>query len=149
MSSKQLRTLLKRLAGFYASSFLGTLVDSGVLWLCADCIFDGTYWGENIVSPLISFECAVLFNFICSYFYIWKDRISARDVSSFGRHYLAYNLSCTGVFCVKMLFLLLFKHLLGWHVVLCNLLALCVSGALNFLMNECVIFRRKKLISKN
>lgn len=29
-----------------------------------------------------------------------------------------------------------------WDPVICNLLALCVSGLLNFVLNEFVIFRR-------
>jgi putative flippase GtrA len=32
----------------------------------------------------------------------------------------------------------------GWDVLWCNILALCVSGIVNFIMNEHVVFRAKK-----
>jgi len=43
-----------------------------------------------------------------------------------------------------MAFLLLFERIFGWNVVVCNLAALCLSGMLNFLMGECVIFKKPK-----
>jgi putative hemolysin len=41
-----------------------------------------------------------------------------------------------------MLFLLLFERWFGWSVVICNLLALCISGVLNFFLSEAVVFRK-------
>jgi putative flippase GtrA len=43
-----------------------------------------------------------------------------------------------------MMFLLLLEHFFGWGVVICNLTALCISGTINFVMGEWVIFRRIK-----
>jgi len=40
--------------------------------------------------------------------------------------------------------LMLIQWFSKWDVVICNLLALCVSGIINFVMNEFVIFRRKE-----
>lgn len=144
MSGRYLK-LAKRFAEFSASSLLGTAVDTVVLWVFSKWVFS-TYAGQYLISPAISFECAALTNFIVAYFLIWKDRISARTRRSFLRHFAGYNISCLGAFLVKMFFLLLIQKLFQWNVVWCNLLALCVSGGLNFILNEKVVFRRKKAL---
>lgn len=140
----RLRELLKHFAGYFTISLLGTVVDTAVLWLCSHLLFSGSYFGRNILSPTLSFECAVLVNFCNSYLFVWKDRISQRSVRSFFRHYGAYNASCTGTFLLKMGLLQLIVLISGLDVVWCNLIALCFSGLLNFTMNEKVIFRKKR-----
>ena len=135
---------LQHFAGFFTISLIGTVVDTAVLWLCSHLLFSGSYFGRNILSPALSFECAVLVNFCNSYFFVWKERISQHGVRSFFRHYGAYNLSCTGTFLFKMGLLQLLVLLSGLDVVWCNLIALCFSGLLNFLMSDKVIFRKKK-----
>jgi len=142
--SSRFADLLKRFGGYVSISLLGTAVDTLVLWLCSHYIFSGSYAGRNVISPVISFECAVLVNFCNSYFLVWKDRISKKGVRSFFRHYGAYNLSCTGTFFVKMLLLQAIVLITRLDVVICNLIALCFSGLINFTMNEKVIFRKKK-----
>lgn len=139
-----IRKLAKRFLGFSATSSLGTVVDMFVLWVCSDYIFTSSF-GQFYLSPFISFEFAVLTNFSCAYFFVWSDRISKRSSRTFLHHYLGYNLSCTAVFLVKMVFLQLFHHVfLRLDVLICNILALCCSGALNFVMTEFVVFREKK-----
>lgn len=118
----------------------GTVVDTAVLWLVSHHIFH-SFAGEYLLSPFISFECAVLFNFICSFFLIWKDRMDIGNARTFISRYLLYNLSCTMTFLLKMGLLLFFKFLFGWDVIICNLTALCVSGVVNFVMSDRVIFR--------
>lgn len=118
----------------------GTVVDTAVLWLVSHHIFH-SFAGEYLLSPFISFECAVLFNFICSFFLIWKDRMDIGNARAFMSRYLLYNLSCTMTFLLKMGLLLFFKFLFGWDVIICNLTALCVSGIVNFVMSDRVIFR--------
>ena len=118
----------------------GTVVDTAVLWLVSHHIFH-SFAGEYLLSPFISFECAVLFNFICSFFLIWKDRMDIGNARTFISRYLLYNLSCTMTFLLKMGLLLFFKFLFGWDVIICNLTALCVSGVVNFVVSDRVIFR--------
>ena len=142
--SSRLADLLKRFGGYVSISLLGTAVDTVVLWLCSHYFLNGSYAGRNVISPAISFECAVLVNFCNSYFLVWKDRISKQSVRSFFRHYGAYNLSCTGTFIIKMVLLQFIVLLTRLDVVICNLIALCFSGLINFTMNEKVIFRKKK-----
>lgn len=129
-----------RIPKYVLVSAAGTVVDTAVLWLVSHHIFH-SFAGEYILSPFISFECAVLFNFICSFFLIWKDRMDIGNARTFISRYLLYNLSCTMTFLLKMGLLLFFKFLFGWDVIICNLTALCVSGIVNFVMSDRVIFR--------
>ena len=147
MSKSKIKELVNRYLRFAASTLAGTAVDMLVLWLCSDYLFKGYYWGEYLLSPFISFECAVLVNFVLAYFAVWKDRISARNLRSFFRHYAGYNLSCTGTFLFKIVVLLFIERSSGgWGVLICNILALCVSGILNFALNEMIVFKRKKAV---
>lgn len=127
---------------FMASRLIGTGVDTLVLWLMSHYIFGGGYVATYILSPLISFEAAVMSNFLCSYYWIWNSRISERSRRSFWRHFLGFNISSLAGFLVKMLFLLLFERWFGLNVIICNLLALCISGVLNFFLSEAVVFRK-------
>ena len=129
-----------RIPKYVLVSAAGTVVDTAVLWLVSHHIFH-SFAGEFLLSPFISFECAVLFNFICSFFLIWKDRMDIGNARTFISRYLLYNLSCTMTFLLKMGLLLFFKFLFGWDVIICNLTALCVSGIVNFVMSDRVIFR--------
>ena len=140
--NKAKELILHRFPKFVAGNVLGTLVDIFVLWVFSHLVFH-RYVGKVIISPIISFEFAVFTNFLVSYYLTWKDRISHHSGKSFIMHYGAYNASCTAGFLIKMGLLLLIQALTKWDVVICNLLALCVSGAYNFTMNELVIFKKK------
>ncbi|MBO7300801.1 MAG: GtrA family protein [Tidjanibacter sp.] len=133
MSTKYLQFILSRA--------LGTGVDTLVLWFFSHSIFGGGYWTTYILSPIISFEAAVMCNFLCSYFWIWRERITHKNRHTFWGRFVAFNLSSLAGFGIKMLFLLLFERLFGWSVVVCNLGALCISGVLNFLLAERLVFR--------
>lgn len=128
---------------FIISRLLGTGVDTLVLWLFAQFVFNGGYFATYIVAPVISFEAAVLCNFLCSYYWIWNNRISNFTRRSFWRHLLAFNASSLAGFVVKMIFLLIFERLFGWSVVVCNLVALCISGVFNYFLSESIVFRKK------
>ena len=45
--------------------------------------------------------------------------------------------------------LLLLQKMFGWNVLICNLAALCVSGGLNFALNEWVVFGKRKKKDNN
>lgn len=45
-----------------------------------------------------------------------------------------------------MVFLLLFERLFGWDVVYCNLMALIISGIVNFALAEFAMFKKRPLI---
>ena len=133
------RTLVRFLK-YSGTSLAGTLVDTFVLWILSDLVFTKGYWGEYVVSPAISFQCAVITNFLISYLYVWKDRKKTRNPFL---TFLYYDLSCTAVFLLRLGFLLLVERIFGWDVVICNLVAMCVTGIINFVMNNQVIFRKR------
>ena len=143
--------LLMRFAMFSITSGAGTLVDlGGHYWLSSSYMPDH-YWWTFWVSPMISFEAAVITNFVIAYFWVWRERISKRSPRSFLRHYAGYNAAATGVFFIKLLVMQGIHLLLvafGWfqnktyEPVLCNMLALCVSGCFSFVLNEFVVFRK-------
>lgn len=140
---------LVRYAKFAGTSAVGSIVDTLVLWLLSDLIFTRGYWGEYILSPLISFQCAVAVNYMISYFYVWKDRTRKRSDASirrFFRLYGAYNLSSSAVFLFRLGALLLIERFFGWDVVICNLVAMCFTGIINFAINNLVIFKKKKTV---
>lgn len=150
-SRNRLYGLMTRFVVFSVTSGAGTLVDLGLHWLLSARYFPDSYWWGLWISPLISFEVAVLVNFLIAYYYVWRERISRRGTRSFWRHYAAYNATNTGVFFVKLAVMQGLHFIfvwLGWfqdasfEPVLCNLLALCVSGTINFFVNEFVIFRK-------
>lgn len=133
---------------FMGTSVVGTIVDTLVLWILSDFIFTKGYWGEYIISPAISFQCAVATNFLISYFYVWRDRtvVSGASIKRFFKLFFAYNLSGSAVFLLRLGALLIIEKFTGWDVVICNLLAMCVSGVLNFAINNLLIFKKKKRV---
>lgn len=134
--------IVLRAPKFVLVNICGTAVDTAVLWLLSSRV-SGSYAGIYLLSPFISFECAVFTNFCFAFLFIWRDRTERGDAKGFFRKYIYYNLSCTMAFLLKMGFLLLFELLFGWNVIICNLIALCISGIINFSMGEWVIFRKK------
>ena len=88
--------ILIRYVKFMGTSVAGTIIDTLVLWLLSDLVFTRGYWGEYIISPIISFQCAVAVNFVISYFYVWEDRTrteAATGKKRFLKLYLAYDVS--------------------------------------------------------
>ncbi|MBR5498999.1 MAG: GtrA family protein [Bacteroidales bacterium] len=135
--------LIKRLPKFIGVNIIGTVVDTAVLWVFSSYILKG-YLGEYILSPIISFECAVLSNYLFSYFGVWKDRAQRHNIKAFAQKYIMYNISSSAVFVFKLGLLLLLEMTFGWDVVICNLVALCISGFANFALGEWVIFRKRR-----
>ena len=133
---------LKRLAKHTLFSLLGTATDTLVLWLLSSLVFK-SYVGEYIISPIISFECATLVNFLSSSKLVWRDRMKGLSFGSYFKHFLGFNASYAGVFLLKMALLLGLERLSGWDVVWCNLIAVTICGFINFFMNEKVIFKSK------
>lgn len=139
-----MKGVVKRYVKFMGTGVVGTVVDTLVLWILSDFAFTRGYWGEYIISPAISFQCAVFVNYSISYFYVWRDRVRSRKgLGSYFKLYAAYNLSCTTVFLLRLAVLLLIERFTGWDVVLCNLGAMAVSGVVNFLVTNNLIFRKR------
>ena len=127
-------------AKFLSTNALGTVVDTGALWLLVTFLFE-TYLEEYVLAPSISFQLAVLNNYSLSYFWIWKGRVK-RTMPDFFRRLFFYNVNSFLVFLLKLLLLVLISALLGLHVVYCNLIALTITGIVNFLLQDKLIFTR-------
>lgn len=132
---------------FVVSRLLGTGVDTLVLWICSEFLFE-SYFGVYIVSPVISFEFAVMSNFVCSYYWIWKNRISNKSMRDFWIRFFVFNLSSVVGFLIKMLFLLIFQKIFGWDVIWCNFAALLISGLFNYFLADTIVFRKCFLFNK-
>ncbi len=128
---------------FLVTRLFGTGVDTLVLWVCSSYLFT-SYWGSYILSPIISFEFAVISNFLWSYYWIWNNRVEDGYKSNIGKCFLNFNLTAVGGFLIKMLFLLILESIFGWDVVWCNLMALIVSGFFNYFMADIWVFRKSK-----
>ena len=155
---RSVKELLGKFTMFFLTSLVGTVVDLGLHWLLVNYLFKGSYWGSLWIAPTISFEVAAITNFCSSYFFVWKERISHRGTRSFFRHLAGYNAATVGAFLIKLAimqgvhFILVGADWLqDWTLepVFCNLLALCFSGAFNFIMSEFVIFGKQKVNNTN
>lgn len=136
--------LLKRYLKYAGTSLAGTVTDTLVLWILSHFVFKDSYWGEYILSPVISFQCAVITNYTIFYFYVWRDRTAGDSRKGvFFKRFLAYDLSCSTVFLLRLALLVVIEKAFGWNVVLCNLTAMCFSGILNFLSSNLLIFRKR------
>lgn len=137
--------LLIRYIKFLGTSVVGTIVETLVLWLFSDHVFTKGYWGEYVISPLIAFQCSIAVNFAISYMYVWKDRkteiVNART-RRIVRQFAVYNLSGLAVFIFRLGLLLIVEKFTGWDVVICNLAAMCISGIINFIISNYVVFRK-------
>jgi len=135
--------VLRTYIEFVLTRVFGTLVDTFILWICSDFIFK-SYVGVYILSPIISFEFAVMSNFLWSYLWIWKNRIEGRCRADFWKRFIVFNLASVTGFLIKMFFLLIFEQIFGWDVVYCNLAALLISGLFNYFAADMLVFKQKK-----
>ena len=146
--------ILKKFIMFSLTSMVGTIVDLGLHWFLSVYAFQESYWGSFCIAPAISFEVATLANFFIAYYLVWRERVSEFGTfRSVMRHLAGYNATCVGGYVIKFVAMQGFHFLFvsldwlqGWSLepVFCNLLGLCFSGAFNFVMNEFVIFNKKK-----
>ncbi|QGY46415.1 GtrA family protein [Maribellus comscasis] len=126
---------------FALNGILGTAVETIVLWVLSNFIFHN-YIGNYIIAPTIAFEVELLLKFIISYYWIWNKKISrGNEHKSFISQFLQYNFFLTFGFIVRMGLLLGFEKIFGWDVIICNLVAGALSGSLNFLFAEKIVFR--------
>lgn len=129
------------------SGLVGTVVDMTVLWILSDYVFS-SYTGVYVVSPVISFQVSLIVNYLISYYYVWKDRtrtVSRTSRSRFLKLFIAYDFAGSAVFLIRLGSLLLIERLTGWDVILCNIIGMCVSGVVNFVINNQLIFKKKAI----
>ena len=79
-----------KIVKYIVTTLLGTITDTVVLWCLAHYVFGDSHFEQYIVSPCISFECAVFVNYLTAYFYVWKDRINRKKSGVFFGHSLLH-----------------------------------------------------------
>lgn len=136
--------VLRRFVKFVAVSFIGGGIDLFMVWILTGYVFN-TYFTDVIIAPLISFECAVVVGFTFCWFLIWNDRVGG-GVAEFFRRMGMYNVSNLGVFCIRLLLVLVFQRFMPHHLVLCNLFARMLAGIVNFVVIDKLIFRKTRTI---
>ena len=137
--SESLRTVFRRSTKYVRVTAFGTIIDTLVLWLLVEIVFEG-YENQYVIAPALSFECAVISNFLLSYFWVWRENVEMTLRDLFTR-FAAYNVVTFLVFAIKLALLASIGGISGWHPVICNVIALAFTGVLNFSIQNEAIFR--------
>ena len=132
-----------RFIKFAGVGMVAGTVDISLVWVLTKFIFAG-YFGQVILSPVISYECSVLVAFAFSWYFIWSDRISSGNKREFWTRLVAYNLSNVGIFALRVLLVMAFEKLWdGGNLVLINTISRILAGLLNFVITDKLIFKKK------
>ncbi|MGC9364936.1 MAG: GtrA family protein [Fidelibacterota bacterium] len=131
--------MIRRFTKFTVRGIVGGIVDSLVLLLLSEFVFN-TYVLEYIIAPAISFEVSLSVTYTMCYLWIWNHRVQ-NTLGDFVRRFPVYNLSAVVAFGVKLILLILFERLWHFRPVICNILALSVSGFFSFFLGDKVVFR--------
>ena len=132
---------------FAIRGIVGAIVDTSVLWILTTLFFH-SYFTEYILSPVISYEAGIAVTYIICYFWIWNHRVR-NDRSSFLRLFLAYNFALLISLVLKIGFLAVINELFHFHIVICNVIALCFSGSFSFFASEKYIFIKKRIMDND
>ena len=130
-----------RFIKFAGSSLVGGTVDMLLVWLLSGYVFNG-YWGDVIISPIISFECSVIVGFTFCWYFVWNDRISNKSGRSFLKHLMVYNASNIGVFGIRMLLVVLIERIFSGNLVIINLISRLLAGLVNYMIADKMIFKK-------
>ena len=112
-----------------------------LVWLLSGYVFNG-YWGDVIISPIISFECSVIVGFTFCWYFVWNDRISNKSGRSFLKHLMVYNASNIGVFGIRMLLVVLIERIFSGNLVIINLISRLLAGLVNYMIADKLIFKK-------
>ena len=132
-----------RFIKFAGVGMVAGTVDISLVWVLTKFIFAG-YFGQVILSPVISYECSVLVAFAFSWYFIWNDRVSQGSRKEFWIRLLGYNLSNVGIFALRVLLVMAFEKLWdGGNLVIINVISRILAGLLNFVITDKLIFKKK------
>jgi len=141
--------MVTELTKFTLRGIAGAIVDTIVLWLLSTYFFH-SYFAKYILAPSISFEVSIICTYSICYYWIWNNRVH-NNTKDYFRRIPGYNATALISFAVKMALLITIERIFHFDVVICNLLALSVSGFVNYFISEKIIFKEKpisKLIKK-
>ena len=130
-----------RFGKFVLTNLSGTVVDTAVLlglsavWTSPAALY--------LLAPVIAFEVATLSNFTLAYNWVWRERVEP-SWNDFWARFVKFNLSVLGVFVARLGLIALLGFSSGLPVVVCNLIALTVSGLANFGAADQLVFGSKR-----
>ena len=130
---------------FSIRGIVGAVVDTSMLWILTTFFFH-SYFTKYILSPAISYELGIAVTYIVCYFWIWNHRVH-NEKSDFLKLFLHYNFVLLIFLIVKIVLLTVINHFFHFHVVICNILALCFSGIFSFFASEKFIFKKENRIT--
>jgi putative flippase GtrA len=131
--------MIRKFTKYTVRGILGGIVDSLVLLLLSEYAFS-TYVMEYIIAPTISFEVSLSVTYTLCYFWIWNHRVH-NTLRDFVHRFPVYNLSAMFAFGIKLILLILFERLWHFRPVICNIMALSVSGFFSFFLSDKIVFR--------
>ena len=134
--------MLKNFTKFALKGVAGIVVNTTILWILTRYLFE-SYFTTYILAPSISSEVSILFTYIICYFWIWNNRVH-NNKRDFFRRIPGYNATACISFGIKMALIITIERIFHFDVVICNLLAMTISGLINFLAGEKIIFREIK-----
>lgn len=134
---------MRRFLKFTAASLIGGSVDMLSVWLLSTYVFNG-YWGDVVLTPMISFEFAVLVGFIVNRKFVWNDRVDQGDIASFWKSLAAFNMSNITILALRMVLVMVLEGMTDVNLVICNLIARMLAGVLNYVVTDRLIFRNKR-----
>ena len=134
--------MVKNFTKFTLKGTIGIVVNTTILWILTTYLFD-SYFTTYILAPSISSEVSILFTYIICYFWIWNNRVH-NNKRDFFRRIPGYNATACISFGVKIALIITIERIFHFDVVICNLLAILVSGLINFLAGEKIIFKEIK-----
>ena len=132
-----------RFIKFAGVGLVAGTVDISLVWVLTKFIFGG-YYGQMVVSPVISYECSIIVGFVFSWYFIWNDRLSTGGRSEFWKRLAAYNVSNVGIFALRVLLVMMFEKICdGGNLVIINTVSRILAGLLNFVITDKLIFKKK------
>lgn len=135
--------MVKKFTKFILRGIAGAIVDTVVLWFLST-YFLHSYFAKYILAPSISFEVSIFCTYTICYFWIWNHRVH-NNIRDFFSRIPAYNAAALVSFAIKMVLLITIERIFHFDVVICNLLALSMSGFVNYFVGEKVIFKEKSI----
>ena len=126
---------------FSIRGIVGAIVDTSVLWILTTLFFH-SYFTKYVLSPAISYELGIAITYIICYFWIWNHRVH-NNKSDFLKVFLKYNFALLLFLVIKLGLLTLIYELFHFHIIICNVLALCFSGIFSFFASEKFIFIKR------
>ncbi|MCK4448853.1 MAG: GtrA family protein [Candidatus Marinimicrobia bacterium] len=134
--------MLRNFTKFTLKGVAGIVVNTIILLVLTRYLFN-SYFTTYILAPSISSEVSILFTYIICYSWIWNNRVH-NNKRDFFRRIPGYNATACISFGVKIALLITIERIFHFDVVICNLLAILVSGLINFLAGEKIIFKEIK-----